>query len=81
MPRKKTYEEVKRAFKDEGYRLLSKEYKNNKEILIILCPNGHEHELTFHGFQHGRNMYLPVKSWTLCVQMVTESNKHGLIFI
>ncbi len=54
MPRKKTYEEVKRAFKDEGYRLLSKEYKNNKEILIILCPNGHEHELTFHGFQHGR---------------------------
>lgn len=42
MSQKRTYEEVKQAFEEEGYTLVSKEYVNNATPLEVICPNGHE---------------------------------------
>lgn len=38
MPVKKTYEEVKQAFEDRGYILVSNSYKNSKTKLSYICP-------------------------------------------
>lgn len=35
---KKTYDEVFQAFSDKGYKLLTKEYSNNKQKLEYICP-------------------------------------------
>lgn len=36
--RRKFYEEVSEVFKDRGYRLITKEYRNNKQRLKYICP-------------------------------------------
>jgi hypothetical protein len=38
-----TLDYVKDCMSREGYTLLSKEYKNNKQDLEFVCPNGHTH--------------------------------------
>jgi uncharacterized protein YkuJ len=45
MARRHTIEEVRESFEKEGYKLLSTEYKNNKEKLEYICPKGHHHEI------------------------------------
>jgi hypothetical protein len=37
---KKSILDIKKVFEDEGYILLTKEYKNNKQKLYFICPNG-----------------------------------------
>lgn len=37
------YKNIKEAFELEGYVLLSTEYRNNKQKLAYICPNGHTH--------------------------------------
>lgn len=44
---------VERAFKEEGYQLLS-EYKNNREKLKFICPNNHSHSINWDSFLRGR---------------------------
>jgi hypothetical protein len=51
MPKKLTYEFVKEQFENEGYELLSKEYKNNKQKLEYICSNGHEHSISCGNWQ------------------------------
>lgn len=51
--KKKEYEEVKELFEKEGYKLISAEYKKNKEILDTLCPVGHEYRVSFIKFKDG----------------------------
>ena len=48
-----TFEEVKQAFKKEGYELLSTEYINNKTKLDYICLKGHKHSITWNDFQSG----------------------------
>lgn len=38
---------VNKSFESDGYTLLSKEYKNNSTKLDYICPNGHEHSVTW----------------------------------
>jgi len=54
MTKKLTYEFVKGEIEKEGYKLLSKEYKNNKEKLEIQCPKGHIYKVSYNKFQHGQ---------------------------
>ena len=39
--KKLTYEYIKEYMKNEGYELLSTEYKNNRSKLTVKCPHGH----------------------------------------
>jgi hypothetical protein len=52
--KKLTYEFVKSKFEEEGYELLSTEYKNNYTKLDYICPNNHEHSITWHDWQGGK---------------------------
>lgn len=48
-----TYEQVRQSFEDEGYQLLSTEYKNNKQLLDFICSNGHYHKIRFDDWNRG----------------------------
>ncbi len=48
-----SYDKVKEIFENEGYTLLSKEYRNNYTKLKYLCPKNHSGAVTFHNWQRG----------------------------
>lgn len=39
--------DIKKSFENEGYALLTTEYKNNMQKLDFICPNGHKHKITW----------------------------------
>ena len=53
MPKKLTYDFVKEAVEKSGYKLLSKEYKNNNTKLLIECSQGHRYKVVWSVFQQG----------------------------
>jgi len=53
MPKKKTFEEVRAAFNQRGFMLVSKEYKNSYSSLKYLCSNGHQTKISFAKLQSG----------------------------
>ena len=50
MPKKFTYDYVKNIIENEGYTLLSDNYKNNRTKIELICPYGHEYKVTFGDF-------------------------------
>lgn len=48
-----TYQQIKYFIKSQGYKLLSKWYKNAHNYLSIQCPNDHQYEATWNTFQQG----------------------------
>ena len=48
-----SYEYIKEYIESYGYKLLSTEYKNNREKLKIMCEEGHIFEMEFSTFQRG----------------------------
>lgn len=54
MPSKLTIDYIKNKFNSEGYKLLSNEYLNNRQILEYICPNGHHHKINWGRFQQGK---------------------------
>ena len=55
IPKKKlSYEEVKNYIESFGYKLLSKEYKNNHTKIEVQCPKGHKYDVTFGNFRNGK---------------------------
>lgn len=54
MPKKPTYEEVKKYIESQGYKLISKEYINNHTKLKMICDKGHECEIAFGNFKQGK---------------------------
>ncbi len=49
------YEDVKEFIESFDYELLSENYKNNKEKLLLKCPNGHVFKMDYSHFKnHGR---------------------------
>ena len=50
--RKFNYEFVKKYIESFGYKLLSTEYKNIDEKLLIQCDKGHEYEASFYIFKN-----------------------------
>jgi len=51
--KKFSFKEVEEIFNKEGYILLSKEYKNNKSILVTKCKKGHIHKISLNNFRQG----------------------------
>lgn len=51
--KEKRYNEVKDIIEKQNYKLISKEYKNNKEKILIMCPNKHIYSTKFDNFQQG----------------------------
>ena len=52
---KYTYKEVKEYIEQFNYKLLSDEYINVNEPLLIQCDNNHEpYKANFHNFKHGK---------------------------
>jgi len=49
--------EVKKSFEDEGYTLLSTEYKNAYTKLDFICPVGHIHSIKWNDWQQGRRCF------------------------
>ena len=47
------FEDVKKSFEDEGYTLLSTEYKNRNSKLQFVCPKGHKHYITWSSWRRG----------------------------
>lgn len=48
-----THEFVKSEFEKENYKLLSKEYKNSRQKLDCVCPNGHTYSITWSDWKKG----------------------------
>jgi hypothetical protein len=46
-------EQIKKSFEKEGYTLLSTEYKNSRQKISFICPNGHEHKITWDNWKQG----------------------------
>lgn len=47
MSRSVTTAFVRKSFEDEGYRLITSIYKNNRQKLEFICPNDHRHHTTW----------------------------------
>jgi len=50
---KHTITDVKEIFSKEGYKLLTKDYSNNRQKLDVICPQGHNWKTTLHDFIGG----------------------------
>jgi hypothetical protein len=48
------YEDVKKAFENENYTLLSTEYINAHKHLEFVCPKGHQHKMSYTHFVSGK---------------------------
>lgn len=53
MPKKFTYEEVKKYIEDKNEELLSDKYINNRTKIKIKCKNGHEYDTIFKDYKRG----------------------------
>jgi len=69
---KYTYEEVKAAFENEGYELLSNNYVNCKSKLKYRCPCGHIYNVSFDGWMKGRRCYFCRANIKLTTKYVKE---------
>jgi hypothetical protein len=48
-----SYKYVKEFFEKNGYKLLSKKYKNARTHVRCMCPNGHKYKVVFYTFKKG----------------------------
>jgi len=47
-------EDIKNRFLSEGYKLLSKEYSNNSQLLDFICINGHRWKISYSAWSMGQ---------------------------
>ena len=75
---KYTIEYVKKCFDHEGYVLLSTEYVGCKQKLQYICPNGHEHSITFDKWLSGQRCHYCKGNVKLTTEFVkTAFEKEG----
>ena len=48
---------IKSEFEKVGYQLLTVEYKNNRQKLDYICPNGHQHSIKWNDWQQGHRCF------------------------
>ena len=48
------YSHVEKDFAKEGYKLLTKNYRNSDQKLLYMCDNGHIEEMNYSNFQCGK---------------------------
>ena len=53
---------VREFFEKEGYKLLSTSYKDNRQLLDVMCQNGHHIKIRFNDFQQGHRCPLDKQS-------------------
>lgn len=70
MRRKITIEFIRFEFEREGYKLITKIYKNSKQKLELICPRGHVCFINWNSWQQGRGC-------PIC----TGNRKHTIEFI
>ena len=70
--KKKTYDEVKKVFEDRGYILISTEYKNSKDDLEFICPNGHQHKISYVNFSSGQGCGVCSGSGPKTIEEISE---------
>ena len=51
--KRKDFSEIKKAFKDARYLILTACYTKNNQKLTYLCPNGHTHKISWGSFKEG----------------------------
>lgn len=49
-----SYNTIKKYIEDNGYKLLSKEYKGNRYYIEVMCPEGHIYNVKYNNFQQGQ---------------------------
>lgn len=82
---KHSYDFIKEQFKKEGYKLLSKEYKNAHKKLKVECPKGHRYEVSYSNFKQGRRCpiccYRELYSYPekTCVNVVRQLTNENVI--
>ena len=54
MSKKLTFDYVKKYIESFGYKLISTEYINAKENMIIICNKGHQYSASFNNFKNGK---------------------------
>ncbi|AYV80946.1 MAG: hypothetical protein Harvfovirus11_8 [Harvfovirus sp.] len=57
-----TYDEIKKAFEDEGYTLLSKTYQNAHKKLDYMCDNDHTGKIAYTHFKDGERCTTCIES-------------------
>lgn len=79
---KHTYEYVKSFIENEGYVLLSTEYKNNKTKISLKCPQNHIIDMRFNDFKKGHrcNICFGTKKHKLeDIRLFIEDSKYKLL--
>ena len=54
MSKRLTYQHVKQYTENQGYRLISNEYKNVQTPVEIQCDKGHQYNVRCYNFQQGK---------------------------
>ena len=52
--RRLNYEDIKEYIESNGYKLISKEYKTNRDKLKMICDKGHMCEISYSNFKRGK---------------------------
>ena len=55
---KLSFEYVKLKVENDGYVLVSKEYKNARRKLEYICPKGHKHFISWDKWKQGKRCFL-----------------------
>ena len=53
--KKWSYEDVKKYIESFNYKLISKEYINSREKILVQCDKGHIYETTFNSFKNKKS--------------------------
>lgn len=78
MPKKLSYEYIKKEFEKEGYKLLVTEYINSYRKLKYMCPKGHRHSISWSSFRRGHGCPYCVGQGKLTIKFIkAEFEKEG----
>ena len=72
---KMTIEEIREAFVEEGYVLISKEYKNAHSPLEYICPNGHRHYITWSNWNNKKKFRCPKCGFSVVPKIIKDAQK------
>jgi hypothetical protein len=65
---KKTVSFIKSEAEKEGYKLLTKDYINNRQKLHLICPNGHDYYVSWNNWNRSGSRCSKCKEWGTSIQ-------------